>query len=54
MVGYYGSTVDWMFVSDQNPYFEFLIPTVMVFRGGAFKKKLGLKEVVGVEPHDRS
>lgn len=40
----------WMFVFLQNLKFEILIPIGMVFGGGNFGKKLGLNEVVRVEP----
>lgn len=39
-----------MFVSPQNSKFEILIPVGMVFRGGAFGKKLGFNKVVRAEP----
>ena len=37
-------------VSPTDSYFEALIPTVMIFGGGAPRRKLGLDEVMRVEP----
>lgn len=42
--------IDFMFLSPQCFYIEALIHNVMVFRDEAFGRKLGLDEVIKVEP----
>lgn len=43
-------SMDWMFVSPQNPYVEALTPNVMVFGDGALEKQLGLEGIMIMEP----
>ena len=46
----YSYVMDWISMSLQNSHVEALTPNMIVFEGGAFRRYLGLDEVMGVRP----
>ena len=38
------NTIEWMFVSPQKFYDEIIMPSTIIYEGGAFGKLLGLED----------